>query len=139
MSILILILIVMTFIASIVINIFLYLELKEVRVKLDLNENSIKMWLDDEVKMKRIYKNLSEKLSRDLNNINEEENPCMRCGKCINVCPVGIEPVLIKDNLNNKDKLKKLNPKKCISCGLCSYICPSKINLRDIVEDAKRR
>lgn len=74
-----------------------------------------------------------------LNNINEEENSCMRCGKCINVCPVGIEPVLIKDNLNNKDKLKKLNPKKCISCGLCSYICPSKINLRDIVEDAKRR
>ena len=74
-----------------------------------------------------------------LNNSKEEENPCMRCGKCINVCPVGIEPVLIKDNLNDKEKLIKLNPKRCISCGLCSYICPSKINLRDIVNDAKGR
>lgn len=74
MSILILILIVMTFIASIVINIFLYLELKEVRTKLDLNENSIKMWLDDEVRMKRIYKNISKKLSKDVANINEKFN-----------------------------------------------------------------
>ena len=74
MSIIILILIAMTFVSSIAINIFLYLELKEVRIKLDLNENSIKMWLDDEVKMKRIYKNLYEKLSKDLNNINERFN-----------------------------------------------------------------
>ena len=74
MSIIILILIAMTFVSSIAINIFLYLELKEVRIKWDLNENSIKMWLDDEVKMKRIYKNLYEKLSKDLNNINERFN-----------------------------------------------------------------
>ena len=67
------------------------------------------------------------------------ENPCIRCGKCVSVCPVGLEPVLIKDNLNNKDKLKNLRSEKCIECGLCSYICPSKIDLRSKVIEAKRR
>lgn len=74
-----------------------------------------------------------------LNDDKTKESICLRCGKCINVCPVGIEPVLIKDNINNKDKLKQLRPNKCISCGLCSYICPAKINLRDIVNQAKGR
>lgn len=62
---------------------------------------------------------------------------CLRCGKCIEVCPVGICPVLIKDNVDNKEKLKKLDIDKCISCGLCSYICPSKILVREYVKKAK--
>lgn len=73
-----------------------------------------------------------------LDNKQESESPCIRCGKCINVCPVNIEPVLIKDNINNKDKLQSLNPNRCIGCGLCSYICPARINLRDIVSKAKK-
>lgn len=74
-----------------------------------------------------------------LNKQRYKELPCVRCGKCVQVCPVKLEPVLIKDNLDNPDALKKLNPKKCMECGLCSYICPSKINLRDKVIEAKRR
>lgn len=74
-----------------------------------------------------------------LNKKRYKELPCVRCGKCVMVCPVKIEPVLIKDNLDNPDYLKKLNPKKCMECGLCSYICPAKINLRDKVIEAKRR
>lgn len=65
------------------------------------------------------------------------EKTCIRCGKCIKVCPVDLEPVLIKDNIDNKEKLKKLNPNKCIGCGLCSYICPARINLREIVRKAR--
>lgn len=68
----------------------------------------------------------------------EKENPCLRCGKCTKVCPVGLEPVLIKDNKNNKEKLTNLRIDKCIKCGLCSYICPSKINLRDIINEIRR-
>ena len=64
---------------------------------------------------------------------------CLRCGKCIEVCPAGICPVLIKDNINNEAKLKKLDVDKCISCGLCSYICPSKILVREYVKDAKEK
>ena len=74
-----------------------------------------------------------------LNKERYKELPCVRCGKCVQVCPVNLEPILIKDSLNNPEKLKKLNPKKCMECGLCSYVCPSKINLRDKVVEAKRR
>lgn len=62
---------------------------------------------------------------------------CLRCGKCINVCPVRIKPVMIKDNVRNKEELQKLHPEKCIQCGLCSYICPSKIDVRQYVKTAK--
>ena len=40
---------------------------------------------------------------------------CSKCGLCVNVCPMKINP-LIKDD-------------RCISCGLCNYVCPSKINI----------
>ena len=74
-----------------------------------------------------------------LNKNNEKTLPCIRCGKCINICPVYLEPVLIKDNINNKKELEKLRVKKCMECGLCSYICPSKIDLRSKIIEAKRR
>ncbi len=63
--------------------------------------------------------------------------PCIRCGKCIGVCPVGIMPVCIMKNYNNYAKLKDLKPNKCIECGLCSYTCPSKIEVREFVRLAK--
>ena len=64
---------------------------------------------------------------------------CMRCGKCTNVCPAHLSPVLIKDNLDNVKKLCKLRAKRCIGCGLCSYVCPSKIRLRELVGEAKKK
>ena len=68
------------------------------------------------------------------NKDNIEEMDCINCGKCINICPVQISPVLIMDEENNKN-VKRLHPEKCINCGLCSYICPSKIDLRKKVLD----
>ena len=47
------------------------------------------------------------------------KNECIKCGKCISICPEGVNPL----SLRNKDK--------CIDCGLCSYICPCNINLRE--------
>ena len=69
----------------------------------------------------------------------EKTTECLRCGKCINVCPAKICPVLIKDAIKDKERLKELNPKKCIECGLCTYVCPAKINVREIIRDAKRK
>ena len=63
---------------------------------------------------------------------------CLRCGKCVGICPSNLSPVLFKDNLKRKDNLKELNVDKCVECGLCSYICPSKINIRGCVKEAKR-
>ena len=74
--------------------------------------------------------------------VNEQQeeapiNMCMRCGKCSDVCPAHLSPVLIKDNIRKVKNLGKLRANRCIECGLCSYICPSKIDLRSIVIKAK--
>ena len=68
-----------------------------------------------------------------------KESPCIRCGKCVQACPARLEPVLLKDNLDNPEKLKKLNIQKCMECGLCSYVCPATIDLRNKIAEAKRR
>ena len=66
---------------------------------------------------------------------------CIECGKCVEVCPVKLSPVLIMKCKNKKEKdIKKLinlHPEKCIECGLCSYICPAKLFVREKVKEAK--
>lgn len=62
---------------------------------------------------------------------------CLRCGKCVNLCPTKLSPVLIKDNVRNSDRLIELQANRCIECGLCSYICPAKIPVREFVKQAK--
>ena len=74
-------------------------------------------------------------VSEPISVCNEKE--CINCGKCVNICPVRLSPILIK-NTNNTKILEKLNPDKCVNCGLCSYICPSKIDLREIVNSKKK-
>ena len=69
----------------------------------------------------------------------EPSMPCVRCGKCIEVCPLKLSPVIIKDNLNKPKMLRKLHVEKCIECGLCSYVCPSRLKVRECVKLAKGR
>lgn len=64
---------------------------------------------------------------------------CMRCGKCSVVCPANLCPVLIKDNVSDKESLKRLKPELCSECGLCTYVCPSKIDVREYVKQAKEK
>lgn len=66
---------------------------------------------------------------------------CMRCGKCIDVCPAKLSPVLIAENLRKGDmnKVKKLEVERCCNCGLCTYICPSKIDVRSTMALAKQK
>ncbi len=75
-----------------------------------------------------------------------ENNPtistdCIECGKCVEVCPVKLSPVLImKCKIKKEKDIKKLidlHPEKCIECGLCSYICPAKLFVREKVKEAK--
>lgn len=71
----------------------------------------------------------------------EPVSPCIKCGNCVDVCPVKLSPVIIMNELNSKKfevkKLLKTNAQKCIECGLCSYICPARILLREEVKKAK--
>lgn len=72
-------------------------------------------------------------------NIPEKVQPCIRCGKCLEVCPMFLAPSEIgryveKDRF---DKCENLNVFDCIECGCCSYICPSKRPLVDFIKYAK--
>ncbi len=57
-----------------------------------------------------------------------EEGPCIRCGKCVSVCPIGLNPYLIKAAADKGDmaRAKALNVMDCILCGSCSFECPSR-------------
>lgn len=70
-----------------------------------------------------------------------EELPCLRCSRCVEYCPSGLQPVAIKDAeiSKNVDMLKKLRADLCVSCGLCSYICPSRIQVTDYTTKGKTR
>ncbi len=58
----------------------------------------------------------------------DEENVCIRCAKCVYVCPMKLQPNLldIAARVYDTDALQKLNVTDCIECGSCAYVCPSK-------------
>ncbi|MDD5579157.1 MAG: electron transport complex subunit RsxC [Methylobacter sp.] len=62
---------------------------------------------------------------------NTDEQPCIRCASCVSVCPAGLRPLDMANNIriNQLDTAVDLGLKDCISCGCCSYICPSNIPL----------
>ena len=60
------------------------------------------------------------------------ENPvCLRCGKCIGVCPMGLQPLYMYRyaNAGRLDELKRLGLLDCMECGCCAYTCPGKLPL----------
>ena len=56
-----------------------------------------------------------------------EDPQCIRCGKCINVCPMRLMPVLMYKATMTGDPLemKKVHMMDCIECGCCAYVCPA--------------
>lgn len=68
-----------------------------------------------------------------------EEKPCIRCGRCVEACPVKISPALI-DRFMRKDmfdEAEKLNVMNCIDCGICSWSCPAKRHLTQSMKVCK--
>lgn len=65
--------------------------------------------------------------------------PCIRCGKCMDVCPVNLLPQQLYWHIRAKDleKAQQHNLRDCIDCGCCSYVCPSHIPLVDYYRYAK--
>lgn len=66
---------------------------------------------------------------------------CLRCGKCSDHCPAGLQPVRIAQAVKTKDKnaMEKLCAMDCIECGLCTFICPSRLDVTENVRKAKRQ
>ena len=60
------------------------------------------------------------------------ENPvCLRCGKCVEACPMRLQPLYMYRyvNANRLDQLERLNLMDCMECGCCSFTCPGKLPL----------
>lgn len=55
------------------------------------------------------------------------EEACLRCGKCVNACPMNLLPNVLKtySDSENFEMLNKYNINECMECGSCSYICPA--------------
>lgn len=73
--------------------------------------------------------------------LRKEEGPCIRCSKCVNVCPMGLEPYLIMtySKYENWEECEKNKAANCIECGSCSYICPSNRPLLDFIRFGKQK
>ncbi len=69
------------------------------------------------------------------------EGSCIRCGKCAEACPMGLEPFLLNRlaRANRTDELEAASVQDCIQCGCCLYTCPANIPLLDIITVAKAR
>ncbi len=73
--------------------------------------------------------------------MNEETRDCVQCGKCIDVCPVGIFPAMIYRTIRRGqfEEAPKYGLNECLECGSCAYICPAFIPLVHYFKYARLR
>ena len=71
--------------------------------------------------------------------VRKEASACIRCGRCADACPMGLEPFLLRKLAlaGDMDKLEANAVADCIECGCCLYSCPANIPLLDIIRIAK--
>ena len=65
---------------------------------------------------------------------------CIRCGRCVHACPMGLSPLLMAEAAQRGDLQRyenKLYGLECISCGSCTWVCPAKRPLMQTFKDAK--
>ena len=69
------------------------------------------------------------------------ENPvCLRCGKCVAVCPMRLQPLYMYrfQKAGRVDELKRLNILDCMECGSCAFTCPGKLPLVEVFRKGKQ-
>lgn len=69
------------------------------------------------------------------------EQPCIRCGACVDACPMGLEPFLLSTygRLRMWSEAREADVRDCLECGACSYSCPADRRLLDFIRIAKQR
>lgn len=76
---------------------------------------------------------------RDEESIRQPVQNCIRCAKCVSVCPMGLEPYLLMaySERNMWDEMEGNRVMDCIECGSCNYTCPSHRPLLDYIRFGK--
>ena len=69
-----------------------------------------------------------------------EPSACIKCAKCIEACPMGLEPYLLAKQSKKKawDAMEQNDIVSCIECGCCQFTCPANIALLDYVRLGKQ-
>ncbi|GIM29692.1 electron transport complex subunit C [Clostridium polyendosporum] len=69
-----------------------------------------------------------------------KQSPCIRCGHCIEVCPMGLNPSMLSvlgEHQLYKEAKEDYNLLDCIECGCCVYVCPAKRNIVQYIRYCK--
>ena len=68
------------------------------------------------------------------------ESACIKCAKCVEACPMGLEPYLLSKQARKKawDAMEANDITSCIECGCCQFTCPANIPLLDYVRLGKQ-
>lgn len=69
----------------------------------------------------------------------DKPSSCIRCGKCVAVCPMGLMPSALHQSAIHKhyEQFAAQNGMDCIECGCCAYICPAKREIVQSIRTAK--
>ena len=87
-----------------------------------------------------VLKSTQAVLVLDKDEVNQAvQRPCIRCGLCVESCPVGLEPLTLHKALvqGNIGLAQDEGLAFCIECGICSFVCPSRVPLMAEFQDAK--
>ncbi|MCB9248712.1 MAG: electron transport complex subunit RsxC [Ignavibacteriales bacterium] len=74
--------------------------------------------------------------------VNEhQETPCLKCGKCIEACPLGLVPTKLArySQLDKLEEAEALDITVCMECGTCAYTCPANIPLVQWIRLGKQK
>lgn len=68
-----------------------------------------------------------------------EETHCVRCGRCVDACPMNLVPtrLALAARYKKPELAGQYHIRACVECGSCSYVCPAKLNLVQLIREGK--